>query len=481
MMSAMHRLRIVVVSAVALVALPTELLAQCALSASTLTGLDGPVSDSANWDPDGAGPLPPRVVVVGTFTVAGGLTANGVAACDPQTGNWSVFGSGVSGTVTGVVGLPGGQFAVTGMFASAGGVPATNIAVWTGTAWSALGAGVPPWGSLAATPNGELLVAHSNTVVSRWDGVGWTTLGSAAPGRLLAVAANGDVMVGGTNGIWRWTGTVWQSYAGGVSDVLALAPLPDGRFFAAVVIPFQSTYFAVFNGTTWTTLGGTLVNAYYGPVITDVAVLPDGNPAVSGIFAVSSSLPAVGHFVRWNGSTWTALGANPAGPGHITTLTFTPRGQLFAGGNQGSYLGRLVPTCPAQEAPAGAGCASSGGANVLAVEALPWVGGKYRARATGLPAFAFVTKIYGFSPINLPLASVLPQGQLGCTLHVSPDFVDASLAVAGTATTELAIPAAAALVGVGFRNQMNVFEFDAAFHFVAITASNALSLTVGAF
>jgi hypothetical protein len=112
---------------------------------------------------------------------------------------------------------------------------------------------------------------------------------------------------------------------------------------------------------------------------------------------------------------------------------------------------------------------------------LPWLGATYRARGTGLPALAIVTEVYGFSPLALPLASLLPQGQPGCLLLVSPDFVDVTITVGGAATTELAIPAAASLVGIGFRNQLNVFEVDAAGSIVAVTASNALSLTVGAF
>ncbi|HEX6811361.1 MAG TPA: hypothetical protein VF384_07050 [Planctomycetota bacterium] len=460
--------------------LVTESRAQCSLQAAALTGLDGAVYTSAAWDPDGAGPLPPRLLVGGSFTTAGGLTANGVAAYDLQTGSWSVFGTGVSGAVYCVVALPGGSFAVGGTFASAGGVPANNVALWTGTGWAALGAGWPsPMTVMLGAPNGELLAAHAGAsfVVSRWDGVGWTTLGSSAPGVHLAVTDTGDILVGGWSGIWRWTGTAWVPHASGVTHAWSLATLPGGRLFAAV--SYLAPHFAIFDGTTWTQLGGTITRGYSGPIVSDVEVLPSGDLAVSGFFTFG--LPGPGHFMRWNGSTWTPLGGNPAGNGSITTLTFMPEGQLFAGSALSNYLGRLASTCAAQSAPSGAGCASTGGANALAVEKLPWIGSTYRARATGLPAVALVTEVYGFSPLALPLASVLPQGQPGCLLHVWPDFIDLTIAVAGTATTELVVPAASSLVGIGFHNQMNVFELDATGTIAAVTASNALSLTVGAF
>ncbi|HEU4417557.1 MAG TPA: hypothetical protein VFT55_01385, partial [Planctomycetota bacterium] len=162
------------------------------------------------------------------------------------------------------------------------------------------------------------------------------------------------------------------------------------------------------------------------------------------------------------------------GIGSPGTATFLPHGEIVVGG---VGLARFVSTCAAQQTAAGAGCASSGGANALEVEALPWIGGTFRARGTGLPLLSIVAEVYGFSSISLPLSLVLPQGQPGCNLLVSPDFLNFSIPVGGATTTALPIPDAASLVGIWFRHQLNAYEFDAAGNIVALTASNALRLT----
>jgi hypothetical protein len=46
--------------------------------------------------------------------------------------------------------------------------------------------------------------------------------------------------------------------------------------------------------------------------------------------------------------------------------------------------------------------------------------------------------------------------------------------------TQVALPNTAAIAGVGFHHYVVPLEFDAAFQLVAVTSSNALSLTVGA-
>lgn len=165
----------------------------------------------------------------------------------------------------------------------------------------------------------------------------------------------------------------------------------------------------------------------------------------------------------------------------VRTATVLPEGELLVGGGFIGQLQRYPTTCPAQVAPAGSGCPSSGGANDLVVETLPWIGGTFRARGTGLPALALVSQVYGFSPTSIPLASILPQGVPGCDLLVSPDFVQFSVANAGSVTTAVALPNDPAIVGANFYHQLNLFEVDAALNFVAITASNALALTVGSF
>src|SRR5262245_17455773 len=60
-----------------------------------LATLNGPVYCQAVWDLDDAGPLPPRLVVGGLFTMAGSLTVNHIAQWDGA--RWLPLGAGVTG------------------------------------------------------------------------------------------------------------------------------------------------------------------------------------------------------------------------------------------------------------------------------------------------------------------------------------------------------------------------------------------------
>ena len=64
-------------------------IAQCTtpwVPQGALQGVDGQVNASTMWDPDGVGPLSPRLVVAGVFDMAGDAVSNNIAAQggDPQ-------------------------------------------------------------------------------------------------------------------------------------------------------------------------------------------------------------------------------------------------------------------------------------------------------------------------------------------------------------------------------------------------------------
>jgi hypothetical protein len=102
---------------------------------------------------DGSGPA---LYAGGTFTLAGGVSANGIAKWDGAS--WSPLSSGInplSATSYGVSSLiayddgSGPALFVGGWFQSAGGIATDNIAKWNGVNWSTLEGGLPgtvrPW------------------------------------------------------------------------------------------------------------------------------------------------------------------------------------------------------------------------------------------------------------------------------------------------------------------------------------------------
>jgi hypothetical protein len=117
---------------------------------------------------------------------------------------------------------------------------------------------------------------------------------------------------------------------------------------------------------------------------------------------------------------------------------------------------------------------------VLTTTSLPWIGSPFRARATGMPATAFVFSLLGLSPVAVPLAPLLPQALPGCDLLVALDILGGALPAGGVVSTEFALADTTSLVGVVCHHQVVPFELDAVGNVVAITASNALLLTIGA-
>ena len=76
---------------------------------------------------------------------------------------------------------------------------------------------------------------------------------------------------------------------------------------------------------------------------------------------------------------------------------------------------------------------------------------------------------------------LLPQGVPGCHLQVDPLLLELRLVQQNAAESALQIPCLPALVGFRVFHQVLPVELDALHQITAVTASNALELTVGSF
>ncbi|MBK8166932.1 MAG: hypothetical protein IPK64_13395 [bacterium] len=197
-------------------------------------GLDGWVYALA-FDPNG------HLYAAGEFSNSGSTRVRGVARWDGT--NWSALGSGLGGSYESNSGyalaVDDNGVYVGGYFTTAGGVPASRIARWDGSAWSALGTGTNDGvEALAVDANGNLYAGGWFTTaggvptarLARWDGTTWSALGTGTHGGFFALAldAHGNLHTG----IARWDGASWSDIGSGLEgSVRALAPRGSADLF----------------------------------------------------------------------------------------------------------------------------------------------------------------------------------------------------------------------------------------------------------
>ena len=264
------------------------------------------------------------VYVGGSFTSAGGVTANHIAKWDGSA--WSALGTGTSGFVETIV-VSGSDVYVGGSFTSAGGVAANHIAKWDGSAWSALGNGL---GTATNTSVSAIAVSGSDVYVggtftsasgvaanciARWDGSAWSALGTGTNTRVSAIAVSGsDVYVGGTftstggvaaNRIAKWDGSAWSALGTGTSSFVEAIAISGsdvyvGGFFTSAG-GAAANRIAKWDGSAWSALGaGT--NAYVSVIVVS------GNDVYVGGSFTSAGDVAANRIAKWDGSAWSVLG-----------------------------------------------------------------------------------------------------------------------------------------------------------------------------
>jgi hypothetical protein len=291
---------------------------------------------------DGTGPA---LYAGGAFTTAGGILARHIAKWNGVA--WSEVGGGLASGVINAIAAKsfggGNKLVVSGYFSSIGpGVVANSIAVWNGTSWAPLGAGLSSNASAFAVldegqgPNlivgGSFAAAGGEAMnfVARWDGTAWhpmpdgngfnygddrevkaTVVWNDGNGPALYCAGNfgsvGNVLA---NNIVRFDGSNWSALGSGTNGGIdALAVYDDGQgpalyatggFSTAGGIPVSNI--AKWNGTSWSPVFPGIPG--FGHVLLPLTTGPfAGTLAVGGSFHMTS--PVLGHALAfWNGSTW---------------------------------------------------------------------------------------------------------------------------------------------------------------------------------
>lgn len=370
-------------------------------------GFNGPVHALQVFD-DGRGPA---LYAGGFFTTAPGVPARNIARWNGSS--WEPLGSGVDSSVIDMKVFDDGSGAALyacGDFTQAGGMSASCIAKWNGSSWSALGSGVSAGQFTAANAlqvfddgNGPALYVGGDfsvaggvpaSLIAKWSGSSWSALGSGLLGfgfpppavQSMSVFDSGDgpaLHVGGlftlaggqpVNNFAAWNGSSWQSVGGGlqggaITQVIAQLVHDDGSgpvlyvggdFELAGATSVRNI--ARWDGSSWSALGsgvGTLFE-----LVSALSAHDDGGGTqlyAGGLFSVAGGV-AARNIARWDGRTWSPVAGGVGSDSGINELASFDDGQgaaLFAGGgfitafdSNDSFLAKwgclgieLVPGC----------------------------------------------------------------------------------------------------------------------------------------
>jgi hypothetical protein len=153
-----------------------------------------------------------NVYAGGAFTTAGSSPATNIAQWDGS--RWTALGPGLAGGFTGTslqvsaLAVSGTNLYAGGSFTTAGGSAVTNIAKWDGSNWTALGSGMGPTypNVVALAVSGTNLYAGgvfttangiAANYIAKWDGSNWAALGSGANQAVDALAVSGSDLYAG--------------------------------------------------------------------------------------------------------------------------------------------------------------------------------------------------------------------------------------------------------------------------------------------
>ena len=416
-----------------------------------------------------------------------GLTPN-LPAQTFSDSNWISLGSGVNGPVYALA-VSGSNLYVGGSFTTAGGVPATNIALWNGSYWTNLGSGISlggynPGGNgvFALALSGTNLYAGGGFVmaggipaanIAQWNGSSWSALGSGVTGSefgpiVHALAVSGtNLYAGGTfaapgNNVAQWNGSYWTNVGsglnGGADPVLALAVsgsnlYAGGNFVGAGGERELVAFIAQWNGSLWTSVGSSS-----GPGNQVNALASSGSNLYAG--SIGAFTNGGGATAEWNGTYWTNVGSGP--PNLVRALAVSGN-SLYAGG-WFTNAGAVPASCIAQWNGSAWSNLSSGMNNQVYALAVSgnnlFVGGAFTMAGTN--AVGYVAEAI----LPVPLAILTTDGNFGFTNGGSSFGFD----VSGSAGQTLMVQGSSDLTN-WISLQTNVLS-NSVWYFSDSTASN---------
>ena len=322
---------------------------------SSWSGVEGKGDDVLLWTLEVVGG---RLYCGGSFRQIGDVGAYNIASWDGSRWHGLETGRdlGGFGYFTAMT-VDGNSLYAGGSMVSVGGTVANGLARWDGSAWSKIGGGV--WqASAIAVMNSEIYVAgmFDTTVVprprgiGRWDGTRWIEVGGGVNGYINDLKimngelyAGGDFTTAGTTparNLAKWDGTSWSEVGGGIDSVVhRLHVGRDGKLYAAGHFSRAGSTtarsIAAWDGALWRTLGEGAENGVDNLVHT-IATDDNGNVYVGGSFTRAGTATVSG-IARWNGSSWSGLGAGTSNTigfdSTVRVLTIDDLGNVYIAGH----------------------------------------------------------------------------------------------------------------------------------------------------
>jgi hypothetical protein len=358
--------------------------------------------------------------------------------------------------------LPG-QLLAAGKFTHAGGVAgADRVASWNGTSWSAVGPPTSFNGDVhaLATANGKLYAGGVFTnaggdvnadFLAEYSGGTWhsfCTNGTPFGGNVLALQVIGNnLYVGGSfqNGAGLadadylvrcdlTTGIASEDITDPAhpfsGSVYALTADSGGTLYAAggfsdLENNTASDNVARFSGGVWSNLGSGAGPC--GCAVDDFvrSLASDGTNVYVGADSVDiAGIPQADHVARWNGTSWSAVGANAAGTnGYLPTVApvdalFTVGSHVYASGNwldvggdpTADYLADFDGTSwkPVSSDGAGNGALNAKGESFATFGGVLHVGGNF-TKAGGDSLASFLARFVGIPNNVITVGKVKPN------------------------------------------------------------------------
>ena len=249
----------------------------------SLPGVNGTVLAVTPWDPDGSGPLEPHVVAAGEFTMAGSVDAMNIAIWNGTA--WAAMGAGLNAQVRALAVLPDGTLFAGGDFEASGTQTLRHVARWSPSTgkWIPVGAGFGAVNAMAVRGSdlivgGGLNQTGGPSYIARWNGITWTAMNSQINGvvRALAVLPDASVVAGGDFSFTRF-----------------------GQVIANV---------ARWDGSQWQSMNATIQHGGTIPTVKALAATSEGHVILGADYMTGMSGVNARGIARWNGSTWSGIG-----------------------------------------------------------------------------------------------------------------------------------------------------------------------------